>query len=504
MPNYAPANPPLFAAHPKPIVHIGANTSGIYHQTNFSTSGTLPPESGMAEQGVLQYVASGAYTYTSQDGTVYTFNPSVQVAGALGTGVNQPESQRIASITYPDGRVRSFTYVSGKLKLVTDSTGYAIVLDYGSNGFISAACGFDLAHDYVTSSSTCSGAALKVSYTYTTGSPIYLSTVTDVLGNVITYSGGNGIGCITPPGYSSCEVSNVYTGFYSVTQTMADGAVWQVGWTSVNTRGEDYVAADGDNTATVTDPAGKVTNFLFTGTTPYSVTDANGHTTNYQYVGGPDYESTNTTVHDGSILTEVDLPEGNKYLAENQGPYGTISKETMKAKSGSGLADLVVNYGYSCPGGTLTPACTKPVTKQDPKGNVTDIVYTSFGAVQSEMAPAPSSGAYRPLKLYTYVQKYAYVKNSGGTLVAVSSPVWLPSTETQCQTVAGSSTPTCDSGAPQLVTTYEYGANGTADNLLVRGKVVSDGTTSLRTCMSYDAMGRKISETSPRAGLSGC
>jgi YD repeat-containing protein len=69
-----------------------------------------------------------------------------------------------------------------------------------------------------------------------------------------------------------------------------------------------------------------------------------------------------------------------------------------------------------------------------------------------------------------------------------------------CQTVAGSSTPTCDAAAPRLQTTYQYGADGTADNLLVRGTEVKDLVTGTKrlTCFTYDTLGRKISETSPR------
>jgi hypothetical protein len=55
-----------------------------------------------------------------------------------------------------------------------------------------------------------------------------------------------------------------------------------------------------------------------------------------------------------------------------------------------------------------------------------------------------------------------------------------------------------------MVTTYEYGADGTANNLRVRGKVVTADGVSLRTCYGYDWQGNKISETSPRAGLATC
>src|SRR3546814_20652027 len=117
------------------------------------------------------------------------------------------------------------------------------------------------------------------------------------------------------------------------------------------------------------------------------------------------------------------------------------------------------------------------------------------------MKPAPTSGAARPLTVHTYVQKYAYIKNSGGSLVAASAPVWLPATMTECQTAAGSSSPVCDSGAPQRLTTYQYGANGTAYNLIVRGVRVSTEGVMLRTCTGYDALGSKINDTKTSAHL---
>jgi RHS repeat-associated protein len=55
-----------------------------------------------------------------------------------------------------------------------------------------------------------------------------------------------------------------------------------------------------------------------------------------------------------------------------------------------------------------------------------------------------------------------------------------------------------------MVTTYEYGSNGTANNLRVKGQVVSADGISLRTCFRYDDQGNKISETRPRAVLSSC
>jgi hypothetical protein len=120
------------------------------------------------------------------------------------------------------------------------------------------------------------------------------------------------------------------------------------------------------------------------------------------------------------------------------------------------------------------------------------------------MQPAPATGAARPLKLTTWVQIYGWVTNSSGALVQSAYPIWRKATETACQTVAGSSTAICDGGAPQTVTTYQYGAAATRFALLVTGVAISSGGTTQRTCYGYDIYGHRISETKPNAGLGVC
>src|SRR3546814_13846348 len=76
---------------------------------------------------------------------------------------------------------------SGYLKLVDDSAGYAMVFDYNGNGDATAACIFNRSQTYVTASSTCSGAALKTGYGYTTiSSKVSLNSATAALGNTKT------------------------------------------------------------------------------------------------------------------------------------------------------------------------------------------------------------------------------------------------------------------------------------------------------------------------------
>lgn len=496
-----------FNSYGKDYVHMGLSAPGPYIQ-EFTASPTPVPGSEDAMRGELDWVG-GAYVYTDQDGTIYTFTPAVT---AVVGPINPPmHTQRVANIVHPNGRTLTFSYnASGQLKEVADSTGYAIIFDYGSTSStdmnVVAACAFDLAHDYVTPASTCSGAPLKTSYGYTGG---LLTSTVDVTGQTTTYSYTNDeISCIKPPGYTACKITNTMgsaaggTGWQVWQQTMADGAVWQTGVGGTFQRDESYVPSDGDNLATVTDPAGNTTSYTLTGTSPYSMTDPYGNVTQYRYTGGRDFLSDpSTPLSYGSMLTEVDFPEGNKYLAEYNSPYKTITKQTLRAKPPVGGApavpDIVDEAYYTC-GASNRPVCAEPTWKKDANGNQTDFAYYDWGGVKSEMQPAPKTGAARPLKLYDYVQKYAYIKNSGGTLVAASVPVWLANSETDCQTVAGSSAATCDTAAPITVTTYEYGANGTADNLLLRGKVVSSGGVSLRTCYGYDARSRKIWETSPR------
>ena len=110
----------------------------------------------------------------------------------------------------------------------------------------------------------------------------------------------------------------------------------------------------------------------------------------------------------------------------------------------------------------------------------------------------PAVNGVRPQKRYEYDAKFAYVKNSSGALEQAASAIWVPTKISECR--KGNS---C-TGATETVTTFEYGAVNTVNRLLVRGKVVTAGGVSLRTCYSYDRYGNRILETTPRAGLSAC
>ncbi|WP_206435250.1 hypothetical protein, partial [Sphingomonas koreensis] len=62
----------------------------------------------------------------------------------------------------------------------------------------------------------------------------------------------------------------------------------------------------------------------------------------------------------------------------------------------------------------------------------------------------------------------------------------------------------CAIGADGGHTTYEYGANGTANNLFLKGKVVTADGISLRTCYGHDDFGNVLFVTTPGAGQGAC
>ncbi|NIJ64339.1 YD repeat-containing protein [Sphingomonas leidyi] len=418
--------------------------------------------------------------FTDRGGVIYRF--------LSGTGL-----VKVSSITYPDGTVLNFNYVSGLPKTIISNRGYALVFDYSSTR-VTSACGYSLAVTYVTTSSTCAAAKLKVNYGYTSSR---LTSVTDVMNNTANYSyDANGyLSCLTDPGTTTCRITNtntgnVYTGQPNVTaQVTADGATWgfecDCGAYELAVPDDPY-PQEGSK---VTQPNGATSDMTFVHGSPVYYKNENGQVYTSRYVG--------------RTLFSITSPEGN---IVNYSYNGNLvgSKTSFVAKPGSGPANVDQDTKVF-PASCSNPAiCNLPLSITDAKGNQTDYAYASWGGVTSELRPAPTVGAARPLKLNTYVQKYAYVKNAGGALVAAASPVWVSDTETICQTYAGSSALTCDPAAPITITAYEYGASGTADNLLLRGRVVSSGGVSLRTCYGYDWKGRKISEASPRAGLASC
>lgn len=450
---------------------------------------------------------SGFYTLATGDGSVINFN------GGL--------NSRISNWTKPDGTRLDYSY--GSNPMVMSNRGYAIIIEGKTK-----ACAVNLAHTYVAPGSACPAGVPTVTYGYTAGpytSAQLLTSVTKA-GKTTTYGyvGADHLGCIKAPGQTTCKISNQYgvcpenpsdpSSHYTwryfdpvILQTSGTGETYSYdyGGSSQGTCNSldsnlnptnPWQFAPGIVTMTTNTGAATKVQTSTAGTLMF-LSDPLGHQTTADYTGNGVYDL------EQSQLDKDATPEGieGDYAYDSRGNFTT---KTTKAKTGSGLPNIVMSAAYpaTC---TDPKTCNKPSSTTDARGGVANYTYdTNSGGVLSEMQAAPTAGAARPLKLYTYVQKFAYVLNSGGALVQAAYPVWVPNTMTQCQTAAGSSTAVCDAAGPQLVTTYEYGANGTADNLLVHGLAVTADGQTFRTCYGYDAQGNKISETKPRAGLVVC
>jgi YD repeat-containing protein len=189
---------------------------------------------------------------------------------------------------------------------------------------------------------------------------------------------------------------------------------------------------------------------------------------------------------------------------------GNLTQKQQTAASGSGLPNIVLNASYDASCSNIK-TCNKPNWVQDGLGNQYDYAYDpNHGGVIRETSPAPGADGIRPQQRKSYSQRFAWVKNSSGAYDRASSPVWLLTGTSICRTGAPSASGVgCALGsADEVVTTYDYGPDAGPNNLWLRGKAVTaiDGGTSqtLRTCFSFDRLGNRISETSPRAGLTSC
>lgn len=524
------------------------------------SDGTLGPV-GQAAQGTRLTWVSGQWGFTDREGNQFTFFAHPGIAQTAGPG---NPIQVLQTAVYADGTQVDYSYnAAAQPKFVKDNRGFAIVFDYDANANVSAACGFNLAQTFADASTTCTGAALKVSYGYdATGKN--LTSITDVLGRVVTITyvaGQTGLpmwlpSCISLPNVATCELQHVYGTLagepgYTLadqarTQTTAVGTVWSYAYipqpdpldvpvvlgmprwsraTMTDATGQPYVLKydRGHLTEqitpvgtvkyryayrllTVTYGIGEATQVEYHDDMPRIVIQPEG---NIEYIGHDSRQ--NLTQHSywpkGAVnpLAPTDpellkccvspdtptFPAGsityNQTFPTDQG-FTTFYGNTFVLGCGSGPADAKL--------------CSKPVTRTDALGNVTDYTYEpAHGMILTETLPAV--GGVRAQTRYTYAQRYAWVKNSGGTYVQAATPVWVLTQKSICKSGAASGAG-CVTPSDEVRTTYDYGPNSGPNNLLLRGMVEDATGAALRTCYGYDTRGNRISETRPRAGLASC
>lgn len=444
----------------------------------------------------------GPYTYFGPNGLVIQFGT---LEGCPNIGIPSINCALAQSLTRADGTSQAFSYDlpsvgNRRLRMVENNHGFALGFNYRADvtDYIASVCAFRRSNYFASTSSPCPSGARLTTYQWQdrpTNGPLFTGfNAPGGVGAAYGYDTQNcfGITSVSRVGDSLPFQQISYNSLCQVSQNSLGSGSKSITYTYANTMGWDAMPF---NEWTVESTGGVGKKYYYQNNPePWKTEDELGRTTIRQIWEG---------CSANGRYAKTTHPEGNVSRFNCDG-RSNRTEERLLSKPGSSLGDIVTTAAY--PTACQNPViCDKPLSRSDALSGVTVYIWDPVhGGQLSEMGPAPVAGAARPLKLTTWTQRYAWVRNSGGALVQAATPVWLKSSETVCQTVAGSSSATCDPTASQTVVSYEYGASGTAESLLLKGTVASSGGTNLRTCYRYDALARKISETAPKAGLGVC
>lgn len=443
------------------------------------------------------YPGSGSYfTFTGSDGTVATYPYSTSGGG------------RVESVIFPDGTRHDYTYpTTGLGGMVVSNRGYALIVEAGTK-----ACVVNMTTTTVTQGMACPAGAQTATYTYTNNQ---LTSAANALGQATTYTYTSGstlyaqhLNCVKEPGQSVCKIQNVYDpctydpagqepnpptyrlSDRVVSQTTATGENYTYAYqfTGNYTYCSDFSGYS--STTTRTAPGNRVTTVVTNGAgMPLSITDPLNRTSTFGY------EANNTVPWEESIGSSSVAPEGNNQQVTRD-ERGNVTEMRMKAKPGSGLADIVVTASYptTC---TNRKTCNKPDYVIDARGNRTDYTYDpNHGGILTETLPAGTNGV-RPQKRYSYTQLYAWYKDTSGAVVQAPTAVWMLTGVSECRTQAS-----CAGTVDEMKTTIVYGSSGVANNLLPTSTTVSSGDGSLAATVAttYDEIGNALTVDGPLPG----
>lgn len=511
------------------------NIPGVYEALepqNLTQKLEFVPVAGSTNQH-----SDGHFELTDADGTQYIFGAANAAPGPV-----------VRSVIAPNGRRADLTYQNSAVKSVFTSDGFGLIFEFSSTlgqQRISKACVVNLAHHDLGPTSDCPTSAQSVSYSYGEVTVSYpaiqqrpamtfqrpqLFTVTNALSQTVTYEYDDGqhVVCMKQHGQSTCQMQLTYNqcDYRSELQTagelpatLPELHLSEAVLTQTYATGEQLTYNGwGANAYCPADPAagfglqggfldsdGNTTTVTMSDNKPASIVDPLNRTTTQTYWKPANMASIPGVTGDG-LLDETVYPEGNKVELEYNA-RGNLVLSRSVPKSGSGSSALTMSAGF--PGSCTTSnrkTCNKPTSVTDANGNTSNFEYsTTHGGMTRSRAPAV--GGIRPETRYEYAQKYAWVKNSGSGYSQAASPIWVLTSEYTCRTSAMDSSGNCAAGsADKVTTTYEYeqGSSSRGSNLLMLGTAVTADGQTLRTCMTYDDQGRRISETQPKANLASC
>ncbi|MEG3088532.1 hypothetical protein U1739_14300 [Sphingomonas sp. PB4P5] len=439
------------------------------------------------------------YRLLSKGGGVITFEP-----GATGS-----LNLRAVELKASNGVVYAISYTEGGRRVVSN-LGYALILE-NSQGRVTKACVLNIAVQTLPSDNVCPTNAVSTTYQY---SGPFVSAVRAADGSIWPiesnftttyapfYMRFYNPGVASP--YMTLHYSSVEYHRVVLAQDFADGRHYDYGYDVIwygetDTApgrsviiGYNYTLNGSDTTITSFDKffdnPDRFAPVFSTG--PAVVTDPIGRTTVFSYC---------IALCSSPTLASKQFPAGMREDYTYDGKDNLI-KVVSVPKAGSGLNPFETIASYDC---TTLLKCNKKQYSIDAKGNRTSFSYDPVhGQIVSETLP-PVNGVSGVMR-YSYSQRSAWYKNNDGSFVASTSPVWLINELRTCRSGATLGNLCATGAGDEIVTSYDYGPDAGPNNLLLRGKVVTADGVSLRTCYGYDAMGRKISETSPRAGLAVC
>lgn len=333
------------------------------------------------------------------------------------------------------------------------------------------------------------------------------------------------LSCVKEPGQSSCVVQNTYDacdgpggspsqGFDDPDwtgsrdrvnqQTLIDGRVITYTYTDATAGTAIQPCREKRLQSVAMNESGSTTHVALVGVgangarAVSTITDPINRTQSLAHTGA---NSAAYRIKRDHLVSEATSPDGQKAQFTYDG-RGNATEARKVARPGTGLADIVTSAAYpaSC---TNAKTCNQPTSITDTNGNTTTLTYSSdHGGVLTAVSPAV--GGVSPATKYGYVQRTPWLKSGSG--YAAGDPIWLLSEERSCKaSVLNLSNGTCAAGASDLIVkAYDYGPNSGPNNLWLRGVAVTADGETLRTCYSYDQLGRRISETQPNANLTSC
>ena len=471
------------------IVSMGGYSEG-FNRSGSTYTPAIPQGSRLVATSTFEL------TWTWADGTVVVFDKRLST-GFSPVGGN---FARAVSITSPTGERTELQYEQAviedtaplqravRLRNAQNNHGYRLILEYeqmsgptSSEQFaawtrITGVSGVNLAEDLCNEYGDCYPAVPRPYVTYVTGDDNSTSTTTDALGNVTRYEyfdAGRRMTGIRLPGSTTNDVNISYAS-NRVASVQAGAQTWSYA----------YSDNSGTRTTTITDPLSGVTtaqsNIAARQLTNW--VDPVGNQTFYYYNSGR--------------LSRSVMPGGQSVNYTLDG-RGNITRTRLEPAAGSSLPviDTFASFPATC-ANVIT--CNKPLTTTDERGAVTNYSWdASHGGLLSVTSPAPVSGAVRPETRLTYGPRYAWIRTGPTSFAAMSTPVTVPLTTSQCATGAS-----CSNTADEIKTTLDYGPTGVGNNvipvLITSG--AGDGSLTASTALTYDGNGNIVAVDGPLAG----